>query len=176
MTEEILPLDEDEVEKIAKEYVRRRENVEDVEVTGTDVIPLEELLVHIVDGKARRQTVDPTTWQAGVVEERPFSLKISDKDRKVISYKPDGWRKKNKEQARSESSEPGIIPPDEIFTDDDFRRDRNLKDSEIKRNEAEAEYYKKQTQGDSQKRDDNQLGKLIKRFGINTDRFKIHLD
>ena len=84
MAEEILPVEE--VERIAKEYVRHRENVEDVEVETTKPDVLAGVLVHVVKGKAGRKTVDPTTWQAGVLETLSFILWISDKTGEVTGY------------------------------------------------------------------------------------------
>jgi hypothetical protein len=103
MAEEILRLDE--VERIAKEYVRQKENVADVQVRGTELSCVGELLIYVVDGKARRTTVDWETREAGVVEELPFKLQVSAKDGDVRGYRPCVWRKENDEQAPSVSSQ-----------------------------------------------------------------------
>jgi hypothetical protein len=182
MSEEILGLDE--VEKIAKEYVRHKENVSAVEVTGTELSSVGGLLVHVVQGKAMRHTaVDPTTWRVGVSEERAFSLQISNKDRNIIGYKPDDWRKTSEEQAPSVSYQPeqiivepveflGIRDPYERFgihpespIDDmlDRQADRDLKKSRTELNKEEADFLR---EAKKKVRDRREREELLKKYGF----------
>ncbi len=141
MPEEILALDE--VERIAKEYVRHRENVADVEVETTEPCEKGGFLLHMVRGKARRQTVDPMTWRAGVVEELPFTLWISNESGKVTHY-----RRELPPPLPPSSGQlypgSGYPPPAGPFSPLDFLdrwADRDLKEAREAKEKAKADYY-----------------------------------
>ncbi len=135
----------DEVKRIAKEYVRCEENIGDVEVEGAVPCSREGQLVWVVQGKVRKHTVDPKPWQAwpvGVVEERPFTVQVSDKDGKITDYKPGDWIRKNAEQAPSESSSCDTIlvdPEPYPFSEPETISDIRLKDAKRRNEEADAE-------------------------------------
>jgi hypothetical protein len=157
VSNEILELDE--VERIAKEYVQRRENASNVEVKGTEWSSIGGLLLCLVLGKARRNSIDLMTSQAGELEECPFSLQVLAKDRNVVGYKPGSWRKIEGQQ----------IPQSETSYDS---LDEELKQSEIERNRVEAEYYEEKMERDMQERDKSS-DLLAKKYGIDINKFKI---
>jgi hypothetical protein len=63
MAEAILELDE--AQKIAMEYVCRKESVAntDVEIESVEPFSWCEIPVYVVKGKITRQTIDPINWQ-----------------------------------------------------------------------------------------------------------------
>jgi len=132
----------DEVERIAKEYVQREENVEDVEVESTVRHSRERQLVWVVKGKARKHTRDNVTFRDIAAEERPFTLYVSDKDRKITGYARGDWIRKNAEQAPSESSSSAttlVYPEPYLLSEPETTSDMRLKYAKSKNEEAEAE-------------------------------------
>lgn len=162
MTEELL--DVDEVKRIATEYVRQKENVSDVEVQSIEFSSIEGVLVHKVRGKARKQSVDPATWQAGVVEELPFGLQISDKARKVIGY----WREVYSPPPPSPSWQP--VEPIEPLSPRDNLFDSLGKMAKADKDKAKAHYYEEKAKEIRDKRSDDLSG-LARKYGIDPSRF-----
>jgi hypothetical protein len=170
MSEEILGLDE--AERIAKEYVKNKENVSDVEVESSEPSAWAGVPVYVVQVKAKRKTIDTTTWQAGVVEECSFTLWISAKDGHIRGYKPGNWGRKTEGQYSPPNSQPEVIfcEPVELLgarglhdqsgvhvgspIDDmlDRQADRGLKKAQEAKEKAKADYYKEKAKGEKYKR------------------------
>ena len=118
MEEEPFLLDEDNVKEIAKEYVKRRENLEYLEDVDVPRVKISEkgILHYVVNGKARKRIKNPINMYLYEIEEFAFTLRIYSKDR--IYYWPGEWVKRNEGQTLSPNSqsEPSIIPPDGFIT------------------------------------------------------------
>jgi hypothetical protein len=148
MAREILPVDE--VERIAKEYVRHRENVTDVKVDTAVPSEMGGVLMHVVHGKASRSTVDPTTspWRV-VDEELPFTLWISDESGNVTGYRREPPPLPPPPFPSGEPVEPlpwqPVSPRDYISDSIDRMADANLKRAKAKwyEEKAKSERHKK---------------------------------
>ena len=114
-------LEPNEAQKVATDYICQKENVPNanVKIESFEPSSWNGVPVYLFQGKIVKQTIDPTTWQAGVVEKHSFAIWITANEGKIVGYKPGDRRK-------------GEIPDDQLEA---------LREAEMRRNVAEAEYY-----------------------------------
>jgi hypothetical protein len=144
----------DEAEKIAVEYIRKKENAAsaDIKIDSCEPISWGRIPVYMFKGRITRQTVDPTTWQSGALEARPFTIQITANEGKRVGYTISDWTKSAGQQT----------PKPETARD---QRDEELRRSEIERNRAQTEYYenKMMEADDTQKDFDEWMDKMTQK-------------
>lgn len=123
-------LEPDEAQKIAVEYICKKENAAsaDIKIESCEPFSWGSIPVYTLKGRITRQTVDPTTWQSGSLEARPFTIQITANEGKRVGYTISDWSKSAGQQT----------PKPETPHD---QRDEALRRSEIDRNRAQTEYY-----------------------------------
>ncbi len=164
MSSEVISLDE--AKKVAVEYVRKEEQLGDVEVNEElSSIIIGEYLVYTMRGKVRKHyppKLDVTTnvYIGSESAERCFKLQIiankifSNEDRIVI-YLPSDWIKKD---------------------DEDLKSDREMKKSQLERNAVDFEYLERMIKKDKQQQGHYINKRLIRELGIDIKELGLDLD
>ena len=171
MVEEILSLDA--AKKIAKEYVRQKEQLGDVEVDG--LLSSEGgLVLYVMQGKVRRHVTTKDSLDA-VIAERSFKLQIlakGDNKGDIAGYLPSDWLS-TPPPSPPPSDQPivdlgtlreGILS--EVDTVLDREVDRDRKKAREARDIAEAHYYEERAKSERQKRDKPPSRPKRRPFGI----------